>query len=135
MKQFIFYILFSFTSTVLAQNTDTIKIIRGLVFDMEYQKPLPGVTIRVKGTINQAITDIEGKFELQVSKNQDIILLWQSCFTEIQKRVEVENEEMIYFFSNEHNPAKNQKQIRKKYFRLIKSKNTKTYSNENTLHR
>ncbi len=49
------------------------RTIRGTVVD-DTKSPLPGVSIRVKGTTVGVATDIDGKYELSVEDNPDLIL-------------------------------------------------------------
>ena len=53
------------------------KVVRGLVTDEE-ARPLPGVTVRVKGTDVGTATDVEGRYELPLPGGKRIVLVY-SC--------------------------------------------------------
>lgn len=53
-----------FTSSLLAQSSDKLTRIRGIVIDKETKEPLPFVAIAFKGTSIGTTTDFDGKYEL-----------------------------------------------------------------------
>lgn len=60
-----------FTSvSALSQNKIT-----GVVIDGEFQSGLPGAAIIVKGTLNGASSDMDGKFELNVSEDKGEVVI------------------------------------------------------------
>ncbi|HWD86549.1 MAG TPA: SusC/RagA family TonB-linked outer membrane protein [Mucilaginibacter sp.] len=59
---------FVFCGQALAQNT-----IRGIVLDNNNQ-PLPGVTIKVKGTTRATVTGIEGRFTFAAEKGETLVV-------------------------------------------------------------
>jgi TonB-linked SusC/RagA family outer membrane protein len=79
MRNFTHLKLFSLTlvfclgliSTVFAQTRE----VSGVVISGEDNLPLPGVSILVKGTTNGTVTDIDGKFALNVSGPSDVLVL------------------------------------------------------------
>jgi len=50
------------------------KLLSGTVYD-EYGETLPGATVTIKGTTYGTITDIEGRYELQSQRTDDILLI------------------------------------------------------------
>ena len=63
--------------TVLLVTTGAIlyaqpRTVKGQVTDVK-KEPLPGVTILVKGTDKGTITDMDGKFAIEVSNNDNIL--------------------------------------------------------------
>jgi len=63
-----FFILFSFTKVVSAENnekTQQTQTVQGKVSDVS-GNPLTGVNVIVKGTLTGSITDIDGKFSINV---------------------------------------------------------------------
>lgn len=58
--------LFLSASTMMAQ--EKVKV-TGAVTDGQTNEPLIGVTVRVKGTNNAAVTDLEGKYSISTDKN------------------------------------------------------------------
>jgi hypothetical protein len=58
--------LFFLSVQVMAQQ----KAISGKVTSADDGKPLPGVSIKIKGTTTGVITDINGAYSLQASKGQ-----------------------------------------------------------------
>ncbi|HEX3385615.1 MAG TPA: carboxypeptidase-like regulatory domain-containing protein, partial [Mucilaginibacter sp.] len=59
---------FVFCGNAFAQNT-----IRGIVLDNNNQ-PLPGVTIKVKGTTRATVTGIEGRFTFAAEKGETLVV-------------------------------------------------------------
>ncbi len=64
------------SATAFAQGTIT-----GTVIDGEYNEPLPGANVLVKGTTNGASTDFEGKFSLNVTQNSGTLVISYLGFT------------------------------------------------------
>ncbi len=56
---------FSSTTTFAQEKRFTIN---GVVIDKETNDPMPGASVVEKGTVNGAITDIDGKFSIKVKK-------------------------------------------------------------------
>lgn len=63
IKQFTALITFLFSTILLAQQ----GMIRGTVIEDSSGEPLFGVTVVIKGTTNGAITDFDGKFQINVA--------------------------------------------------------------------
>ncbi len=55
---------------------------------------LPGVTIFQKGTTNQTITDIDGKFSLKIEGNEPVVLVFNYGGSPIEKRVDASNPDL-----------------------------------------
>lgn len=64
---------FSVVSNLLAQEAGTHKV-TGTVTSVKDNSPLPGVSIQVKGTSKGTVTDIDGKFSIDVNDN-DVLTL------------------------------------------------------------
>ena len=71
MRKVLFPILFLALSsmTALADN------IRGTVTDKQLKEPLPGATVQVAGTTLGAVTDVDGRFALSVSRGTYTLLV------------------------------------------------------------
>ena len=88
MRNFTHLKLFSMTlifclgliSTVFAQTRE----VSGVVISGEDNLPLPGVSILVKGTTNGTVTDIDGKFALNVSGPSDVCVVSFIVFTPME---------------------------------------------------
>lgn len=65
----LFLLLFSFSSTLLAQ-----KRITGTVQDATTSEVIPGVNVILKGTINGTITDFDGNYSLEVPSDQTVLV-------------------------------------------------------------
>ncbi len=57
-----------------AKPEELVKNVKGIVVD-EAGEPLPGATVLLKGTRQIVATDIDGKFELNVSGNDPVLLV------------------------------------------------------------
>lgn len=55
------------------RNRAVQRILSGKVVD-EKGLPMPGVSVKVKGTARGAITDVNGKFEIQVNDDEEVLL-------------------------------------------------------------
>ncbi|UZD21318.1 TonB-dependent receptor [Algoriphagus halophytocola] len=67
-------------SSVLAQTRE----VSGVVISGEDNLPLPGVSVVVKGTTVGAVTDIDGKFSVNVSGESDVLVLSFIGFTTME---------------------------------------------------
>ena len=56
-------------STAMAQNGE----VRGTIVDATNGSPLPGATIQVKGTTNGTVTNLDGKYSIQVNGNAVLV--------------------------------------------------------------
>ncbi len=63
------FLLFWGMSTAMAQN----GTVRGTIVDASDGSPLPGATVLVKGTSNGTVTDMNGKFSIQVQGNATLV--------------------------------------------------------------
>jgi len=77
----ILFMLIGFLGTSMAQ-----KVINGLVSD-EDKKPMPGVSVIVKGTNIGTLTDANGKFQLSAPANGKSLVF--SFIGMIDKKVEI----------------------------------------------
>ena len=69
IKNLLLVALFFTVATVLGQTKITGKVID------EYNEPLPGASIVIKGTSNGTTTDFNGVFELASKENEGIIVV------------------------------------------------------------
>ena len=63
---------------VMAQQ----KTISGKVTSADDGKPLPGVSIKIKGTSSGAVTDVAGSYSLQASKGQVLVFSFLGSLTQ-----------------------------------------------------
>ncbi|HUX58285.1 MAG TPA: carboxypeptidase-like regulatory domain-containing protein [Bacteroidales bacterium] len=90
-----FFILFSFTKVVSAENnekTQQTQTVQGKVSDVS-GNPLTGVNVIVKGTLTGSITDIDGKFSINVS-GQGAALLF-SFIGYLDNEIIISNQEFL----------------------------------------
>jgi TonB-dependent receptor len=85
---FLYLLAFSavFSNQALAQKT---RSIRGKVVDLKTNEPLPGASIKVKGTNNGAASSLTGEFVLNLVANEKVELLI-SYLGYVDKTVELE---------------------------------------------
>ena len=76
-----------------AQDSPEAVTVSGTVTDGEDNQPLPGVNVVVKNTTVGAITDIEGKYTLNVPDNQNIIVF--SSVGYVSQEVQINNRTVI----------------------------------------
>jgi TonB-linked SusC/RagA family outer membrane protein len=70
-KQILFFFLALFSQLIYAQNSWQVS---GVVTDTDDGLPLPGVTVSVQGLLQGTITDLDGKFSLDVPKGKSVVL-------------------------------------------------------------
>src|SRR5690554_6721575 len=63
---------------VMAQESRTVE---GTVIEKSNDEPIPGASIRVKGTTHGTITDLDGKFSLNVTSAEPILIVSFIGFT------------------------------------------------------
>lgn len=63
------------------------KTITGQVLSKEDNSPVPGVTVVVKGTTNGTTTDAEGKFQILIKSESDVLVFSSVGFTTQEKQV------------------------------------------------
>ena len=86
-------VLFFSAGQLHAQDNQTTgKKITGTVIDFEQNKSIPGVNIIVKGTSIGTVTDIDGKFELNVNKGDVLKFSYMGYLT---AEIKVENQATI----------------------------------------
>lgn len=91
MRNFTHFKLFSLTiifclgliSTGFAQTQE----VSGVIISGEDNLPLPGASVLVKGTTNGTVTDIDGKFALNVSGPSDVLVISFIGFTQMEVTV------------------------------------------------
>ncbi|MBV6647386.1 MAG: TonB-dependent receptor, partial [Cyclobacteriaceae bacterium] len=67
----IFFILSLLCYATSAQH----RLVGGVVTDPESGEPLPGATVVVKGTTIGTVTDLEGRYSLEISSDQDVLIV------------------------------------------------------------
>ncbi len=60
--------------------------ITGEVVD-DTNQPLPGATITIKGTTTGTVTDIDGKFSLEIEGNEPVVLVFSFVCGSIERKV------------------------------------------------
>ena len=69
MLKRILFLLFAVCSlAVYGQNEE----VKGKVVD-DINDPLPGVSVSIKGTTRGTITDVDGNYSIEVSRNQTLV--------------------------------------------------------------
>lgn len=63
------------------------KTITGQVLAKDDNSPIPGVTVVVKGTTNGTTTDAEGKFQIQIKSESDVLVFSAVGFVTQEKQV------------------------------------------------
>lgn len=63
-------IILSATSLVFSQS----RIVRGIVTSSEDGEPIPGVTVVIRGTTQGTISDFDGKYEISVPADRNILV-------------------------------------------------------------
>ena len=80
MKQFrVFLLVASMMSSVASLHAATVK---GVVLDNTTGEPLIGATVMVKGTTTGTATGLDGDFQLNVKKDQQIVVSYISYITQ-----------------------------------------------------
>lgn len=75
MKRIIYFIFILFASTEIL-TAQTTKI-NGIVVAEESEEPIPGATIQIKGSSIGVISDINGKFSMQIPDTSKVLII--SC--------------------------------------------------------
>lgn len=81
---------------VQTQSADSIRTIKGVIFDKATKEALPGVVVTIKGTNIKAFSDINGNFK--ISLNQDIRPVLVTSFIgyqTIEKKVPMEGSKTV----------------------------------------
>jgi len=83
MKKFIYLAIFSMLSLQAMAQVN----ISGKVLDSKTNTPLPGVTVKVKGTTNGMMSDVNGNFALSVPNQNAILTFSYAGYTTQEVRV------------------------------------------------
>lgn len=83
----------------MASHGQTTFSVYGTVLDSKTEEPLIGVSVQEKGTSNGTITDIDGKFSLQIAPEATLILSYLSYETQ---EVNVEGKQNLMILLKEH---------------------------------
>lgn len=67
-----FYIFFFLCLLSIPGFTQEIKL-TGIVTEASTKEPMPGVTVRVKGTGNGVMSDVDGRYTIQVNQNDTLV--------------------------------------------------------------
>ena len=70
LKKLLFVLIMVLSTISIAQTKIT-----GVVYDNEYNQPLPGANVQVKGTTDGAVTDFDGKFEIITSQTSGEVVV------------------------------------------------------------
>lgn len=90
MKKTVLITLFSLFSVISIYSQRV--ILRGFVSDVASKEALVGASVVVKNTTRGAITDIDGKYQLELEKgNYDIVISYVG-YTTIETNVELQND-------------------------------------------
>ncbi|MDF9796770.1 Ca-activated chloride channel family protein [Catalinimonas alkaloidigena] len=73
MKKYIF-IFIALVLMAFTHRLSTAYTVTGIVTSAEDGSPLPGVNVLIKGTDSGTITDLEGKFQLEVTTGQETLI-------------------------------------------------------------
>ncbi|MFH4967542.1 TonB-dependent receptor [Gaetbulibacter sp. M240] len=57
--------------------------VKGTVMDEELKQPLPGVSVVLQGTNNGAVTDFDGKFEIEAKKGDQLVFSYIGMKTQV----------------------------------------------------
>ncbi|HAJ82790.1 MAG TPA: SusC/RagA family TonB-linked outer membrane protein, partial [Zunongwangia profunda] len=89
-KKLILFALMSImiTTPFFAQN----RIISGTVKVSEDNMPLPGVNVIIKGTNNGTVTDMQGKYSLEVTPNAILVF---SAIGFVSQEIEISGQEEL----------------------------------------
>ena len=82
-KSLLVFFLALFTIQVMAQN----RSVTGTVMDAEADSPLPGVSILIKGTSTGTVTDIDGKYSLDVPGSSSVLVFSYLGYGNIERAV------------------------------------------------
>lgn len=82
-KRLLVFFLALFTIQAMAQN----RTVTGTVTDAEADAPLPGVSILVQGTNSGTVTDIDGKYSLDVSGSGAVLVFSYLGYTNVERAV------------------------------------------------
>jgi TonB-linked SusC/RagA family outer membrane protein len=63
------------------------RTITGNVLSREDNTPIPGVTVMIKGTTIGTTTDVDGKYQLEIKSNQDVLVFSAVGFLSQEKEV------------------------------------------------
>ena len=70
-------------------------ILRGVVSDLASKEPLIGASVVVKGTTRGAVTDLDGKYQLELTKgNYDIVISYVGYAT-VESNVEMQADKTL----------------------------------------
>ncbi len=96
----LFSVLFSFANNNCFANESTQNLIEinGTVTDSKNGDPLPGVSILIKGTSTGTITDLDGKYKLEVPSNAALVFSFMGY---IDQEVQVNEATVINISLNE----------------------------------
>lgn len=77
---FTFLLCFSLMASVFAQTRE----VSGVVISGEDNMPLPGVSVLIKGTTTGTVTDVDGRFKLNVADQNAVLILSFIGFTPLE---------------------------------------------------
>ncbi|HAZ03294.1 MAG TPA: TonB-dependent receptor [Marinilabiliales bacterium] len=89
MKKLILLVFLSLTATLFSFSQEI--TVSGVITDAS-RNPLPGVTIQVKGTTQGTITDFDGKYTINVQKDQTLVYSMVGMLTE---EIQITNQNLV----------------------------------------
>ncbi|MCK9207949.1 MAG: carboxypeptidase-like regulatory domain-containing protein, partial [Salinivirgaceae bacterium] len=89
MKKLILLVFLSLTATLFSFSQEI--TVSGQITDAS-RNPLPGVTIQVKGTTQGTITDFDGKYTINVQKDQALVYSMVGMLTE---EIQITNQNLV----------------------------------------
>ncbi|MFW5831656.1 MAG: SusC/RagA family TonB-linked outer membrane protein, partial [Prolixibacteraceae bacterium] len=81
------YILFLFSFFLITTGWAQEAVVRGTVTDQD-DKPLPGATIKEKGTRYATISRDDGTFEFRVSAEDVVLIIFKEGYNSVEKQVD-----------------------------------------------
>ena len=92
------------------------KSVKGIVLGAKDKLPLPGATIRIKGTGMGAITDVNGKFVLQLTTHNSNAIELEVAYLGMQTQIQkIDNQSELVFYLEEAIDELNQVVITSSY--------------------
>lgn len=85
--------LLSFTLLICLQTALAQQVVKGTVVAQSDGKPVPGASVVVKGTTNGTVTDVDGKYTLNVANPQGILVFSYIGF--VTQEVSLNNQSIL----------------------------------------
>ena len=85
-----------------------VKSITGTVYSADDGKPLPGVTIQVKGTAVQSRSDRSGQYAIQVPENRNVLIFNLKHYVTKEEKINARLKIDVYLLPN---PQKKEQEL------------------------